>query len=267
LPGFMPPPPVPANWPGRIPNATGAMSPRENPPASLGEARSALRKAADEAYVPGMQRFFKTGPGEYAEGDRFIGVRMPAVRKVARSYRGLPLADVEELLQSPVHEERMLALVLMVEQFRRADSSGQTAIYELYLSRTDVINNWDLIDISAPHVVGAYLVDRPRDVLFLLAGSDSLWERRIAILSTFAFIRRNEFADTLRIAERLVEDEHDLIHKAVGWMLREVGNRDRDAEEAFLRAHARVMPRTMLRYAIEKFPEGLRREYLSGTFD
>lgn len=212
-----------------------------------------------------LQRYFRTGPGEYGEGDRFLGIRVPAVRGLVRAYRGTPVDEIAILLRSEWHEARLLALLLLVDAYGRGDADTREGVYRLYLANTRYINNWDLVDLSAPHVVGAHLADGDRAELERLARSDSLWERRIAIVATQHFIRRGEFGTALRIAEMLVRDRHDLIHKAVGWMLREVGNRDRAAEEAFLRRHLPVMPRTMLRYAIEKFPPELRRAYLAGT--
>jgi 3-methyladenine DNA glycosylase AlkD len=211
-----------------------------------------------------LQRFFKTGPGEYGEGDVFLGLRVPTLRKLAKEYRGLPVEEMQLLLHSPHHEARLLALLLLVQAFQREEGLRQT-IYELYLANTARVNNWDLVDSSAEHIVGGFLWERSRQPLRRLGRSASLWERRIAILSTFHFIRRNDFADTLRVAALLLGDPEDLIHKAVGWMLREVGKRDQPAEEAFLVEHRRQMPRTMLRYAIERFPEDRRRQYLKGT--
>jgi 3-methyladenine DNA glycosylase AlkD len=226
-----------------------------------------LRELGDPDDAAFLQRYFRTGPGEYGEGDRFLGIRVPAVRKLVRAYRGTPLDEVAALLRSEWHEARLLALLLLVDAYGRGDGATREAVYRLYLASTPYINNWDLVDTSAPHVVGAHLEAGDRGELDRLARSGSLWERRIAMLATQHFIRRGEFVTALRIAEALVGDPHDLIHKAVGWMLREVGNRDRAAEEAFLRRHQRTMPRTMLRYAIEKFPPELRRAYLAGTVD
>jgi 3-methyladenine DNA glycosylase AlkD len=231
------------------------------PPAEIEARLHALGKPADAAFLQG---FFRTGPGEYGEGDRFLGIRVPVLRKLARELRGLPLDDAAALLRSAWHEARLLALLVLVDAYARGDAEAREAVYRLYLASTRHINNWDLVDTSAPHVVGAHLMGGDRSILDDLARSKSLWERRIAILATQHFIRRGDFGTTLRIAEVLVDDGHDLIHKAVGWMLREVGNRDRAAEEAFLRRHHRTMPRTMLRYAIEKFPPELRQRYLRG---
>lgn len=211
-----------------------------------------------------MQRFFKTGPGEYAEGDRFIGVSLPAMRVLCRECRGVTITAIEPLLRSPVHEERALALLLLVDAFKRADEAGQQRIYAFYLANTTFINNWDLVDSSAAQIAGGWLHGRSRAPLDKLAASASLWERRIAIIATLHFIRLGEFDDTFRIADRLLADSHDLIHKAVGWMLREVGNRDGAAERHYLAGRYKRMPRTMLRYAIEKFPEAERQNYLKG---
>jgi 3-methyladenine DNA glycosylase AlkD len=241
-------------------NNNESPPPSQAPPA-LPDARAALREHASEADAHNLKRFFKTGPGQYAEGDQFIGVRVPAMRRIARNFDHLPLADVAQLLSSPVHEERFLALVLLVRRYRKTPAL-RDAIFRLYLDHARFVNNWDLVDVSAEHLVGSHLLNRPRSLLRKLAKSSLLWERRIAIIATFHFIRNGQFDDTLQIAELLLDDPEDLIHKAVGWMLREVGNRDRKTEEAFLLRHARRMPRTMLRYAIEKFPEPLRLRYL-----
>jgi 3-methyladenine DNA glycosylase AlkD len=219
-----------------------------------------LRELGDEATAAQSMKFFKTGPGQYGEGDRFLGIRVPVLRKLAKEMIDTPLDDVVELLQSPFHEARLLALLMMVYQAKRGD--GRAALYRAYLANTAAINNWDLVDLSAPQLVGAHLFERDRKPLYKLAKSKSLWERRIAIIATFHFIRHNDFDATLVIADLLLNDPQDLIHKAVGWMLREVGNRDRTAEEAFLRPRCNQMPRTMLRYAIEKFPEPERRAWL-----
>ena len=231
----------------------------------LKDIRTALRAHADESDAVVLRRFFKTGPGEYGEGDRFLGARVPATRQVAREYKNLALADAQALLHSPIHEERHLALIILKQKYLKSTPDQKTQIYRIYLENTRYINNWDLVDTSAEHIVGAYLHNRSCKPLYKLAQSESLWERRIAIMSTFHFIKNNEFHETLRIAEMLITDLEDLIHKAVGWMLREVGKRDSNVEELFLRKHYQYMPRTMLRYAIEKFPESLRQQYLKGT--
>jgi 3-methyladenine DNA glycosylase AlkD len=212
-----------------------------------------------------LQRYFKTGVGQYGEGDLFRGIRVPVLRRLSKSYKDIPLDLVEQLLRSPYHEDRLLALLILVNQFARADEAGRSLIYRLYLDHTRFINNWDLVDVSAEHIVGAYLCDRDRAPLHQLARSSSIWERRIAIMATFHFIKRGEFGETLGLAGMLLADKEDLIHKAVGWMLREVGKRQMQTEETFLRVHCREMPRTMLRYAIERFPEEERQSYLKGT--
>jgi 3-methyladenine DNA glycosylase AlkD len=209
-----------------------------------------------------LQDFFKTGAGQYGEGDRFIGVTVPLVRGLLREYRGLSPRDVLPLLSSAVHEERLFALLALVRCFEQGDQPLREQVYTMYLDMACRINNWDLVDCSAPQIVGGYLLGRNRRPLYNLTRSASLWERRIAVMATFTFIRDNQYADTLRIVESLLHDREDLIHKAAGWMLREVGKRDQAVEECFLQLHVREMPRTMLRYAIEKFPEQLRRMYL-----
>ena len=226
-------------------------------------AREALHQFADPERAAFLKRFFKTGPGEYAEGDVLIGIRVPDLRKVAKRFQALPLSKLKSLLSSKIHEERLLALLILVAQFQK-NPDVQKQIYDLYLENTQHINNWDLVDLSAPAVMGGYLAARSRRPLYRLAQSTSLWERRIAILATHFFIRQNDFEDTIKIAEMLLEDQEDLIHKAVGWMLREVGKRDATPLEDFLKKHCRTMPRTMLRYAIERFPEKKRQRYLKG---
>lgn len=222
-----------------------------------------LRGLSDPEIAKHSLRFFKTGPGEYGDGDQFLGIRVPKVRKVAKEFKDLPLDEVQTLLRSEYHEERLCALIILVNSFKSADRKQRSEIYNLYLDNTAYINNWDLVDASAEHIVGAYLIDKDREILYSLAQSDNLWERRIAIISTFQFIRNDKYEDTLAIAEQLLNDEHDLIHKAVGWMLREVGKRETGKLESFLEKFGSRMPRTMLRYAIEKFPEGKRKKYLA----
>jgi 3-methyladenine DNA glycosylase AlkD len=231
---------------------------------SVKQIQSDLQKLASKEDARQLQRFFKTGKGQYGEGDLFLGIRVPVLRNLAKQYNGLSLEDIARLLRSKFHEERMFALILMAHHYRKGNSSEKEAAYQLYLSHTKYVNNWDLVDTSAEHIVGAYLLERDRKPLYELAVSADLWERRISILSTFHLIRRNQFDDTLAISEILINDKEDLIHKAVGWMLREVGKRDMAAEESFLIKYCRNMPRTMLRYAIEKFPEEKRRKYLLG---
>lgn len=228
------------------------------------EVRAACAAQADPARAAAARRYFKTGPGDYGEGDRFLGLSVPKVRVLARRFRGLPLREAEALLESPVHEERLCALLVWDLQWGRASEEARAAIVASYLARSRFVNNWDLVDTSAPRLLGEWLVGRDRSLLARLARSPLLWERRIAILATFAFIRRGEARDALALAEALLHDEEDLLHKAVGWMLREVGGRvDLEALRGFLRAHAPRMPRTMLRYAIEKLPPEERQRWLA----
>jgi len=214
-----------------------------------------------------LQRFFKTGPGEYGEGDVFLGLVTAETRSVAQKYPNLPLRAVAKLLASKIHEERVVAVMILWRQFRKASPEEKKKIYDFYFENIVGINNWDLVDGSAPEIVGGwlYLTKSPRDILYKLARSKNLWERRIAIMATFYFIREKDFTDTLKISEILLPDKEDLIQKAVGWMLREVGNRDRESEEKFLKKFYKKMPRTALRYAIEKFPENERQSYLKGA--
>jgi 3-methyladenine DNA glycosylase AlkD len=224
-----------------------------------------LESLADPGHALILQRFFKTGAGEYGQGDRFRGLRVPVLRKVARKYRHLPLAATVSLLQSAFHEDRLLALLILMQHYYPGDAACRDEIHRLYLEHRGLVNNWDLVDASAPHLLGHYLRDRPKDTLIQLAISRVLWERRMAIIATFDFIRQGHYDDTLGVARLLLGDPEDLIHKAVGWMLREVGKRQVAVAEAFLQAHYRRMPRTMLRYAIERFPEARRQAYLKGT--
>ena len=226
--------------------------------------RRELRGQADPKAAAVLQAFFKTGRGEYAEGDRFLGVKVPSIRRLARAHRDLSHAEVLTLLRSRWHEERLLALLILVAQYQRATARDRAAIYRAYRSNTRYVNNWDLVDLSAEHIIGAHVDPARLAVLERMARSRFLWNRRIAILATFHWIKQGIFEPTLRIAELLLLDRHDLIHKAVGWMLREVGKRDLASERAFLCTHYRRMPRTMLRYAIERFPEQERRRYLQG---
>jgi 3-methyladenine DNA glycosylase AlkD len=210
--------------------------------------------------------FFKTGKGQYGEGDVFYGIIVPVQRRLALKYKTIPLEDISTLLKSKVHEERLIALYILVAQFESRKELDRKEIYDFYLAHTKCINNWDLVDSSADKIVGAYLLRRDRTMLVTLAKSKSLWERRIAIIATYAFIKNGESEWTLKIAALLLKDKHDLIHKAVGWMLREVGKRvSQDVEEAFLSWHYKKMPRTALRYAIEKFSPEKRKAYLQGT--
>lgn len=213
-----------------------------------------------------LQRFFKTGPGEYGEGDVFLGLVTEETRSVAKKYLSLPLPDISKLFASKIHEERVVAVMILCRQFRVADSEGKKKIYDFYFDNITGINNWDLVDGSAPEIVGRYLdlSGLSKEILYELAKSNNLWKKRIAIMVTFYFIKNKDFSDALKIAEVLVDDKEDLIQKAVGWMLREIGNRDIKTEEKFLKKFYKQMPRTMLRYAIEKFPEAKRQSYLKG---
>ena len=228
------------------------------------EIQKRIRALGNQEIARHSQRFFKTAEGEYGEGDRFLGIRVPVLRKLAKQHRGISLETVFQLLSSEFHEERLFSLLILVLQFFRGNEEERQTIYERYLKNTRFINNWDLVDSSAGQIVGAYLLERSRDPLYRLARSKNLWERRISIIATFYFIKRNDVDDTLKLSEILKQDPEDLIQKAVGWMLREIGNRNRATEERFLSKHYREMPRTMLRYAIEKFPEDKRQAYLKG---
>jgi 3-methyladenine DNA glycosylase AlkD len=237
----------------------------EQPTMTAREIQDRLRELGSPESAAQAARFFKTGAGQYGEGDIFLGLRAAVMHGLAKEFRALSLDELLTLLQSPTHEDRLLALLVMVRQFARGDERARKLLYELYLANTRCVNNWDLVDASAREIVGGYLALRSRKPLDRLARSSSLWERRISIVATHYFIRLGEFADTLRIAERLLGDREDLIHKAVGWMLREVGKKHRPTLESFLKQHCRVMPRTALRYAIERFPAELRRAYLDGS--
>ena len=226
--------------------------------------KNEMRKLANKKIAEHSQRFFKTGKGQYGEGDIFLGIRVPVLRKIAKKFRRISLAEVSKLLESKFHEERLLSILMLVNLFKSGDEDDQELIYELYLDKTKFINNWDIVDISAGNIVGAFLFEKDKAPLYRLVFSENLWERRIAIVATFYFIRNDEFDDTLKIAEILFTDKEDLIHKAVGWMLREVGKRVIEIEEEFLEEHYLKMPRTMLRYAIERLPETRRKMYLKG---
>lgn len=221
-----------------------------------------LNSIASPGRAKASQWFFKTGEGQYGHGDKFIGITMPANRAVCKKYKNLNLAEIEKLLESDIHEVRMAGLVIMTNQSKKADPKLKKELYDLYLRRTDRINNWDLIDISCRDVVGAYLFDKPRNILYKLVKSKSLWERRIAIVSTAYFIGQNQLDDTFAISKLLLSDTHDLIHKAVGWMLREAGKRDRARLLQFLDENATKMPRTALRYSIEHLSPELRKKYM-----
>jgi 3-methyladenine DNA glycosylase AlkD len=221
-----------------------------------------LHKHANPKDARFLQTFFKTGPGQYGEADLFIGVRIPAIRQMLPSSDGLPLTESEKMLHSKIHEERLLALMILVRQFQRGDDSLKKKIVSLYLDNTRWINNWDLVDQSAYHILGSWLLDKPRGLLKKLARSSLLWDRRIAVVCTYAFIRKGDLKNIFELSTMLLGDKEDLMHKACGWMLREAGKRDEKALCLFLDQHAAFMPRTMLRYALEKFPEAKRKEYL-----
>jgi 3-methyladenine DNA glycosylase AlkD len=228
----------------------------------LGSIATELQTAANEEKAVFLRKYFKTGPGEYGEGDVFIGLTVPQMRATAKKYWQLPFGDVEDLLRSPIHEYRVTALMILVEKYEK-DAELRKKTVDFYLAHTQYINNWDLVDGSAPYILGEYLQDKSRKLLYTFAESKNLWERRIAIVATQAFIRKDQYADTFALAEKLMRDKHDLIHKATGWMLREVGKRNRTALEAFLTKHGAHMPRTALRYAIERFTPAKRKQYLA----
>lgn len=222
-----------------------------------------LKRAANPEYAKILQKFFKTAKGEYGEGDIFFGIKTPIQRKIIRNYQDILLDDLRKLLGDKIHDFRSAALLILTSQFKKGGERKRNEIFDLYLKSTRHINSWDLVDTSAPHIVGNFLIDKPRNILYELAKSKNLWEKRIAIVSTFAFIRNNDFTDTLKIAKILLNDSHDLIHKATGWMLREVGKSDLSSEEKFLRKYCHKMPRVSLRYAIEKFSKDKRKFYLN----
>jgi len=222
-----------------------------------------VKEHSNEYLAKFLQRFFKTGKGEYAQGDVFAGIKVPVSRKIAKQFYHLSLKDISILIKSKIHEERLIALIILTHKMKKADEQEKEKIINLYLKSIKYINNWDLVDLSADKILGEYLFDKKRDILFELV-KGGLWEKRIAIIASFNFIKKNDFSTTLILSEILLDDKHDLIHKAVGWMLREIGKRDVSTEEAFLLKHYKKMPRTMLRYAIEKFPEEKRKAYLEG---
>jgi 3-methyladenine DNA glycosylase AlkD len=224
-----------------------------------------LKSYANPAKIADYMRFFKTGKGDYGEGDQFLGIKVPDTRKVVKKYfRSMSLNEIQEFLYSPYHEHRMFALLVLVALYKSKRLDNKATIYHFYINHTTQINNWDLIDVTCPHIVGTHLLDRDRSLLYHFARSNDLWQKRIAIISTFAFIKAGEFEDTFAIADILLEDRHDLIHKAVGWAIRNVGIQDLQSMLAFLNPRYKKMPRTMLRYAIEKLDEPLRQKYLKG---
>jgi 3-methyladenine DNA glycosylase AlkD len=229
-----------------------------------------IEESANPIKAKLLQRFFKTGFGEYGEGDKFLGIVVPIQRKISKEFKDISLEEIQELLDSSYHEKRLIGLLILIENYKKTlkdkDFEKQKLIFDFYLdnARKNHINNWDLVDLSAPNIVGDYLINKDRNILYELAKSKNLWEKRISIISTFAFIRKNEFDDCLKISEILLNDSHDLIQKAVGWMLREIGKKDKKILEDFLKLNYKKMPRTMLRYSIEKFPEEKRKQYLKG---
>lgn len=230
----------------------------------IAELRKKIKSLANPEISETMQWFFKTGKGEYGEGDIFVGIKVPTQRKIAREFKNLELSELKIFLDSKIHEERLISLFILVDKYEKGNETEKEKIFSFYLKNRKGINNWDLVDLSAPKIIGKHLFKKDRSILFKFALSKNLWEKRIAVLSTYEFIRNNDFQTTLEIAELLVDDKHDLIHKAVGWMLREIGKRDLKTEENFLKLYYKKMPRTMLRYAIEKFPESKRKKYLLG---
>jgi 3-methyladenine DNA glycosylase AlkD len=230
---------------------------------SLADLHLTVKKHSDTYLSEFLQRFFKTGKGEYAEGDIFAGIKVPVSRNIAKQFKTLSFNELSLLIKSKIHEERLITLLILVDKMKIADEKGKEKIFKFYLKNIKYVNNWDLVDLSAEKIIGEYLFGKKRDILFELVNG-KLWERRIAVISTFNFIKKNDFTTTLLLSEILLNDKHDLIQKAVGWMLREIGKRDIEVEEAFLQHHYKNMPRTMLRYAIEKFPEKKRIKYLKG---
>ncbi|MBS3153410.1 DNA alkylation repair protein [Candidatus Woesearchaeota archaeon] len=226
----------------------------------LSKLKYELKQIANPEKATILQKFFKTGKGEYGEGDIFLGVTVLEQRKIAKRYVDLDLKDIKELLSNKVHEYRLTGFLILIYKFEKADEKEKKGIVDFYLKNIKSANNWDLIDCVADKILGSYLINKDKEILYELAKTDNLWKKRIAIISTFEFIKNNQFEDTLKISEILLNDEHDLIHKAVGWMLREVGKRDIEIEEAFLKKYYKTMPRTMLRYAIEKF-DGKKKEF------
>lgn len=231
---------------------------------SLKNLRQELKSAANPQKAKILARFFKTGKGQYGEEDVFLGITVPTSRKIAQKFRGLRFWEIQKLLLSKIHEERLIALLILVDKFQKGTDGVRGDIYKFYLANSQFINNWDLVDLTADKIVGEFLKDKPKSILYKLARSQNLWEKRIAIIATFQFIKNNMFEDTLKISKILLSDKHDLIQKAVGWMLREVGKREQRILADFLKSHYQQMSRTTLRYSIERFPENIRKTYLAG---
>ncbi len=224
-----------------------------------------LRRLANKGTAKHSARFFKTAKGEYGHGDIFLGIRVPVLRKIAKENIGLSISDNKKLIKSKYHEERLLGLIILTKKYEKAETENEKEkLYSIYVSHFKYINNWDLVDVTCPHIIGKHLVNKDRGILYAWAKSNDLWTRRIAMISNWWFIRNNDLKDVFKISKLLLNDEHDLIHKAVGWMLREAGKKNIAKMEGFLKGHYKTMPRTMLRYAIEKFPEGKRQKYLKG---
>ncbi|MGB5894431.1 MAG: DNA alkylation repair protein [Ignavibacteriaceae bacterium] len=231
---------------------------------NLNELKKTIRANANKDHAKTMQWFFKTGKGEYGEGDKFVGIKVPVQRKISRQFGELDLEDLQTLLNSIIHEERLISLLILVAKYEKADEKVKEKIYHFYKKNRRKINSWDLVDLSAPKIIGIHLLNCDKQILYKYAHSNNLWEKRISIISTYSFIKNHDFKTTLEISDILLNDDHDLIHKAVGWMLREVGKQDPKTLEKFLKPRYNKMPRTMLRYSIEKFPEKKRKKYLKG---
>lgn len=228
----------------------------------LSQLKKDLQKLANPAQAKNLARFFKTGPGQYGAGDVFLGLTVPQQRAVAKKYTNLELNGLQQLLSSKIHEHRLVSLLILVQKYQKSTPANQKKIFNFYLKNSKHINNWDLVDLSAPNIVGSYLLDKNKKILYTLAKSNNLWPKRISIIATLSFIKNNQLDHTLKISKLLLSDTHDLIHKAVGWMLRELGKKDQPMLEKFLTQHIRRLPRTTLRYAIERFPEAKRKSYL-----
>ncbi len=229
---------------------------------NLSELKKRVEKESNRKQAAVLQRFFKTGKGDYGEGDIFAGIKIPVQRKIANEFKELCYDDITQLINSKIHEERMIGLLILVNKYENSNEDERDKVYKFYIKNRKGINNWDLVDLSAPKIAGKHLLLKDKDILYKFAHSKNLWERRIAVISTYSFIKEGNYITTFDISDILLNDKHDLIHKAVGWMLREIGKKNQVAEENFLKARYKKMPRTMLRYAIEKFPERKRKKYL-----
>ncbi len=228
----------------------------------IADLKADLQRLQNPKKAQVLQRFFKTGKGEYGEGDRFLGITVPEQRRIALKYADLNLENIRKLLDSEIHEHRLTALLILVEKFRKSDDKGKNEIFNFYIKNIGRINNWDMVDLTSEKIIGEFLIGKDKSLLYKLAKSENIWKRRIAIISTYAFIKKDKFQDSLNIAESMLNDKHDLIHKAAGWMLREIGKRDKKTEITFLNKHCKNMPRTMLRYAIEKFTSSEKDLYI-----